>query len=161
MPEISYNTNMTQNQARALQGAVSTIVRIQKIMEPSLKTAHGTLKLAPPDIQTLRFISEHPGTMSNAVAKFLGVVPTTMTSIVDRLVKRGFVSRKRPEDNRRAVALHLTDLGAEVFAQLAAEELESSARMLSFLDEDQRAAFVASATVIAEGLERLKDQAAG
>lgn len=128
-------------------------------MEPSLKTTHGTLKLAPPDIQTMRFISEHPGSMSNAVARFLGVVPTTMSSIVDRLVKRGFVSRVRPEENRRAVALHLTEAGADVFAKLAAEELESSERMLSFLNDAQREEFVACAIKIAEGLERLKDQA--
>lgn len=114
---------MTQDQARALQAAIATIVRVQKITEPAVKTIHGQVKLAPPDLQTLRFISEHPGTMSSAVAQFLGVVPTTMSSIVDRLVKRGFVSRIRPEQNRRAVALHLTDVGAEVFAGLAAEEL--------------------------------------
>ncbi len=142
--------------ARQLQSAISTIVRIQKILEPSVETAHGALKLAPSDIQTMRFIAGHPGCMSGSVATFLGVVPTTMTSIVDRLVKRGFVSRARPESNRRAVSLNLTEEGAAAFARLEAEELASSRFMLEALPEEERAAFVRSMTRIADALTELR-----
>ena len=147
------------DQAKQLQTAISTIVRIQKIMEPSVQTVHGELKLAPHDIQSMRFIADHPGTMSGTVADFLGVVPTTMTSIVDRLVKRGFVLRERPENNRRAVSLRLTEEGARVFGQLETEEMESSRFMLQILPEDQRDGFVHAMGQIADALTQLQDQA--
>ena len=140
--------------ARSLQDSILAIVRIQKIMERSVPTAHGELKLAPPDMQTLRFIAHHPGCMSVAVAHHLGVVPTTATSVVDRLVKRGFVDRVRPEDNRRSVALHLTDIGRHAFNRIDAEELASSRAMLEVLPEAEREAFVGAMAVIAEALLR-------
>lgn len=128
-------------------------------MEPSVQTVHGELKLAPHDIQSMRFIADHPGCMSGTVADFLGVVPTTMTSIVDRLVKREFVSRERPESNRRAVALHLTDEGVRIFAQLDTEELDSSRFMLQILPEDERDGFVRAMVRIADALTDLQGQA--
>jgi DNA-binding MarR family transcriptional regulator len=41
------------------------------------------------------------------VARYLCVAMTTMSSAVDRLVKKALVERRRPEDNRRAVALRI------------------------------------------------------
>ena len=46
--------------ASDLQAAVAVISRVLKITEPAIQTAHGDLKLAPSDIQSLRFIAEHP-----------------------------------------------------------------------------------------------------
>jgi DNA-binding MarR family transcriptional regulator len=37
-----------------------------------------------------------------------------MSSAIDRLVKKALVERRRPEDNRRAVALTATDQGRQV-----------------------------------------------
>lgn len=136
--------------ARSLQDSILTIVRIQKIMERSVPTAHGELKLAPPDMQTLRFIASNPGCMSVAVAHHLGVVPTTATSVVDRLVKRGFVDRVRPEANRRSVALRLTDTGRHAFERIDAEELASSKAMLAVLPGEEREAFVGAMAIIAD-----------
>ncbi len=139
---------------RSLQSSILTIVRIQKIMERSVPTAHGELKLAPPDMQTLRFIAHHPGCMSVAVAHHLGVVPTTATSVVDRLVKRGFVDRVRPEENRRSVALHLTEAGRDAFGRIDAEELASSQAMLDVLPAEEREPFVTAMALIAEAFLR-------
>lgn len=135
-----------------LQRSIATIIRIQKILEPSVETAHKTYKFAPPDIQTLRYISEHPNCMSGAIAKFLGVVPTTMTSVIDRLVKRGFVDRHRPEDNRRAIALNLTEEGQKVLAQILAEDLQAVGMMLNCLPSSQHEQFVGSMRQIASTL---------
>ncbi len=142
--------------AEQLQKSIATIVRVQKIMEPSVQNVHGEQKLAPPDMQSLRYIAHNPGCPSGTVAQFLGVVPTTMTSIVDRLVNRGLVIRERPADDRRTVALRLSDEGEKIFRQLEAEELAASQRMLDVLEPDEREAFVRSAVRIAEALSRVK-----
>lgn len=144
--------------AQRLQQAIATIVRIQKIMEPEMQTADGALKLAPSDIQAMRYIAQNPDCMSGAVAGFLGVVPTTMSSIVDRLVQRGFVTRQRPAENRRAVALRLTEEGADVFQQLETEELTASQRMLDALPRAERPDFVRMIGTIAQALSKLEDQ---
>jgi len=63
------------------------------------------------DKQVLFYVSRHPGCGPTDIARFLGVPATTTTSATDRLVKRGFVDRARPEQDRRAVALRLTAAG--------------------------------------------------
>jgi DNA-binding MarR family transcriptional regulator len=45
-----------------------------------------------------------------------GVTPSTATRILDALERRGIVSRTRPLEDRRAVAITLTDTGREVLA---------------------------------------------
>jgi len=79
----------------------------------------------------------------------LGVVPTTASSVVDRLVERGFVSRERPEANRRAIALRLTPEGQYAFALIDAEEKATMQIMLDALPEEDREAFVKSMVHIA------------
>src|SRR4030081_1563552 len=43
-----------------------------------------------------------------------GVTPSTATRILDALERRGIVSRTRPLEDRRAVAITLTETGREV-----------------------------------------------
>ena len=145
-----------KERARRLQRSIGTIIRVLKIMEPSVQTVHGELKMTPSDLQTLRYIAAHPDCMSSAVANHLSVVPTTATSIVDRLVKRDFVSRVRPEENRRAVSLRLTAAGQDAFSRIDAEELATNQAMLDVLPEAERDQFVSAMTRIAEELTHRK-----
>jgi DNA-binding MarR family transcriptional regulator len=43
-----------------------------------------------------------------------GVTPSTATRILDALERRGIVSRTRPPEDRRAVAINLTETGRKV-----------------------------------------------
>lgn len=56
-----------------------------------------------------------PGSLSEASLRD----KTTVTRMVDRLVRRGFVARSRDDQDRRVVRLALTDEGQDVFAQLS------------------------------------------
>ncbi|MEO1363935.1 MAG: hypothetical protein AAFU86_09190, partial [Pseudomonadota bacterium] len=58
--------------------------------------------------------------------------------------------RDRPETNRRAIALALTEAGQIAFARLESEELDTMKTMLDALPEADRAPFVTSMTRIAD-----------
>lgn len=133
-----------------LHNAVTAILRALKIAETNVQVAHRELAFVPADIQTLRFVSSHSGCRLTDLAEHLGVVPTTASSIVDRLVERGFVRRDRPETNRRAIALDLTEAGAVAFSRLESEELATMKTMLDALPEADRSQFIQSMTRIAE-----------
>lgn len=68
------------------------------------------------DAQTLILIAANPGSGLGEVARDLNVAMTTMSSAVDRLVRRGLVERKRPDDDRRTVELTATPEGQAVVA---------------------------------------------
>ena len=133
-----------------LHHAVTTILRALKIAETNVQVAHRELAFVPADIQTLRYVSRHQGCKLSDLADHLGVVPTTASSVGDRLVERGFLRRDRPETNRRAIALALTEAGQIAFARLESEELDTMKTMLDALPEADRAPFVTSMTRIAD-----------
>ena len=136
----------------ALHSAVTRIVRSLKIAETKLQVAHRELSFVPADIQTLRYLSNHAGSKLSQLAQHLGVVPTTASSVIDRLVERGYVARARPENNRRAISLALTEDGQTVYARLETEERVTMRVMLEALPEADRAAFVRSMSTIAEAV---------
>ncbi|MFL0194144.1 MarR family transcriptional regulator [Clostridium sp. WILCCON 0269] len=53
----------------------------------------------------------------NKLAKELGITPSAVTNLSDKLVTNGFVHRYQPEDNRRVVMLSLTDKGSDLIKE--------------------------------------------
>jgi DNA-binding MarR family transcriptional regulator len=63
---------------------------------------------------------------------------TTMSSAIDRLVKKALVERRRPEDNRRSVALTATEKGKQVVEEQVAGYRAACQMMLRSLDPIER-----------------------
>jgi DNA-binding MarR family transcriptional regulator len=68
------------------------------------------------DLDCLDFLAQHgPATLS-ALARQAGVHPATMTGVIDRLEKGGWIQRQRDESDRRAVVVSVRpDAIGEVF----------------------------------------------
>ena len=76
----------------------------------------GHLELRDVDLDCLDLISRHGPLSPGALARRAGLHPATMTGILDRLERGGWITRDRDPDDRRAVAVRaLRDRGAEVF----------------------------------------------
>ncbi|QDZ13622.1 MarR family winged helix-turn-helix transcriptional regulator [Humibacter ginsenosidimutans] len=57
------------------------------------------------DLDCLDFLAQHGPASPSALARRVGVHPATMTGVVDRLEKGGWIQRERDADDRRAVVL--------------------------------------------------------
>lgn len=81
---------------------------------------------APDGIQTMdlgrRMISRSPDT----------------TRLIDRLEKRGFISRSRREDNRRVVEISISQAGLDLLREMAAEVNEMNQKQLGHLSAQQQ-----------------------
>jgi DNA-binding MarR family transcriptional regulator len=110
------------------------------------------LGLTPAQERALRIVtrSEEPLRMTE-LADRLGIVPRSVTTVIDALEQAGLVRRETDPRNRRAIRLHLTDRGRAVrddmrearrraaedlFAPMSAEDRKTLAELLSLLDED-------------------------
>jgi DNA-binding MarR family transcriptional regulator len=108
------------------------------------------LGLTPAQERALRMItrSDEPPRMTE-LADHLGIVPRSVTTVIDALEEAGLVRREVDPQNRRAIRLHLTDRGMSVrddmrearrraaedlFAPLSAEDRAALAELLSLLD---------------------------
>jgi DNA-binding MarR family transcriptional regulator len=73
-----------------------------------------------------------------ALGACVGIDPSSMVATIDELEAKGFVERRRHPHDRRAHALHITELGRETLA--GGRRLARGAReeLLAPLDEEER-----------------------
>ena len=108
------------------------------------------LGLTPAQERAMRMIArgEEPLRMTE-IADRLGIVPRSLTTVIDALEEAGLVRREVDPRNRRAILLHLTDRGAgvrdelrearrraaeDLFAPLADADREALGGLLARLD---------------------------
>lgn len=69
--------------------------------------ARRTLGLNELDMVTVLHVSKHPGIRPTELKNHLGITSAGVTTIVDRLVRRGIFRREVDPDDRRANHLHV------------------------------------------------------
>lgn len=67
------------------------------------------------DMHTIAAISMYEERTASQVAEMVHLTPSAMTSAIDKLVKKGYVERRRGINDRRVVELALTHRGRTVF----------------------------------------------
>lgn len=85
-------------------------------------------ELSLPQYRVLSLLAEGSA-VSSAVAQRLAVRPPSVTAVVDGLVAKGLVCRRPVEDDRRCVALALTESGTALL-EVADQEVEERLRQL-------------------------------
>jgi DNA-binding MarR family transcriptional regulator len=131
---------------------VKQIIGLQREVRRALRqyvpNAWMNLNLTIAQLKSLFLIAREGSTNTKTLAEELGVTPSNVTGIIDRLVKQGLVSRRENPEDRRMLRLRVTDKGediltslreetissmSEVLARMSIEELSSLARGLSSL----------------------------
>ena len=80
----------------------------------------GRLDLKDVDLDCLDLISQHGPLSPTAIARWAGLHPATMTGILDRLERQGWIARERDAADRRAVLIRaLPDRAKELFGLYA------------------------------------------
>lgn len=113
-----------QDDARRTRQLTTTIkqslreLNIQLSLLGHQVSAH--LDLKDVDLDCLDLINRHGPLSPSTLARLTGVHPATMTGILDRLERAGWVTRERDRVDRRAVVVKaLRDRNAELFELLS------------------------------------------
>jgi DNA-binding MarR family transcriptional regulator len=98
---------MNDLEQQMAENLVSIFEKVLVAEEKSLQKGYfSNLSLA--EMHTLDAIGPYEARTMTETAQILGITVGTLTVSVDRLVKKGFVERRRDEEDRRVVRISLT-----------------------------------------------------
>src|SRR5262249_52584257 len=82
----------------------------------------------------VRLVGRNPGISAGGLAETLHVDPSTLTGVLERLVTRRLIARKRDRQDARRAVLNLTEKG-KTFDRVRAGTVEAAVlRVLSLVD---------------------------
>ncbi len=97
-----------------------------------------TYGLTPPQYFTLASLDHQDRARSmHVVAQITHQDAATVTGIIDRLVKLGYVSRQRGQDDRRKVYVALEEAGRQVVEEIRQVNHENWRRAFSALNQNE------------------------
>ena len=91
-------------------------------------------------LRSLFLIANKGSTNFRKLAKALGVTPSDVTGIVDRLVEQGLVSRTQNPEDRREMTLQATDKGQALVSNLKEVGIKHMTQILSLLSLEELSA---------------------
>ncbi|MCX4745497.1 MarR family winged helix-turn-helix transcriptional regulator [Kitasatospora sp. NBC_01287] len=111
-----------------------------------------TLGLKLKDVVLLHLLQDGGPASQLEVARLMGVAPSLVVTVADRLEALGAIRRLRDPDDRRRQQLVLTEPGRELLARCTTLAQELDAELTADLDEAARQALNAALGTLAAGL---------
>ena len=115
-----------------------------------LTTALADLDLPAADIDVLAILADGSGRTVGALATATATRPSTLTSLLDRLTKRGYIMRQLDPADRRSFLISLTPAGQAIAEHAAAAIADLERDALAPVTPAQRAGFHALIDALTE-----------
>ncbi len=96
---------------RAILETMGSLRRIFKATHTYSQEVYREFGVTGPQLWALKTISQNKDLSLKELGEAMYLHPSTMTGLVDRLEKKGFVFRKRDHKDRRVVKISLTSKG--------------------------------------------------
>jgi DNA-binding MarR family transcriptional regulator len=112
-----YMTNVAQPRRRLVNTVKDALRGLRTELALLNRRIGGRLELRDGDLDLLELIARLGPMGPSALARHAGLHPATMTGVLDRLEKGGWLARERDPQDRRSVVLHIRrERVGEVFA---------------------------------------------
>ncbi|MFG1948250.1 MarR family winged helix-turn-helix transcriptional regulator [Nonomuraea sp. NPDC048826] len=111
----------------------------------AFEQAVASLGITASEAGLLRLIGRNPGLSQKAASEHLGVGPSRVVAVLDRLERRGHIERRRSATDRRYHEVHLTADGERLLAALRPLAESHEAAFTQGIDEadlDRLAAYL-------------------
>lgn len=124
--------------------ALIALRKIQRVTEMASKRLALTAGITPSQLSVLRLLSESGEVSAGRLAEATQLKHGTITSLVDKLEARGFISRRRCDEDRRRVWLRLLPAGQTALQKSPDPLHETFARGFNRLPDWQQSMLISS-----------------
>lgn len=107
-------------------------------------------EMSSPQFSLLLAILQEPGCAQIDFVQKVGIDRSTLSAMVDRLVKRGMLTRERSHQDQRVDALFITPKGTATVRRAIPGAYNVHRRVMQLLPADLRAGFIKALTVLSE-----------
>jgi DNA-binding MarR family transcriptional regulator len=137
--------------------AIRRIMRAVDLYSRYLETAYG---LTGPQLATLREAARLHGASASVLARAVNLSQPTLTGILDRLERRGLVTRSRSGTDRRSVVITATNAGHAMLATAPPLLQDHFRQELAKLQEWEQTAMLATLQRVAAMMDAKVHEAA-
>lgn len=131
---------------------------ILKIEEGSLKESKTLSDLSVTEMHTIEAIGSKEERTMSEVANDLGITVGTLTTAINKLVKKEYVNRRRIEEDRRVVMIELTQKGRVAYKIHERFHNEMVKQIIDLLDEDEERILISSVQKLCDFFNDKSDQ---
>ncbi len=96
----------------AISETMQSLRRIFKAIQNYSQEISREFGITGPQLWALKTIAQNEGMSLSELGKGMYLHPSTMTGLIDRLERKGFVLRERGQEDRRTIKIRLTPRGA-------------------------------------------------
>jgi DNA-binding MarR family transcriptional regulator len=115
----------------------SVITHYRKWISVMLPTLIPDVEVSYQQLNVLYYVRVEQASMAD-IARILGVAPTVITGLVDRLETRGLIRREAHPSDRRRIQLVLTERGNEISTLVEGAIAERLEAQIGSLDPEQQ-----------------------
>ena len=121
---------------------VRQLMHVMLVSERTAPEHQHVIRYNALDFHLLGLLREQGSMRASAIADQMGVAPTTASSVIARLTKKGFIVRTQSKDDRRAFDLALSSKGQEIAQTIHRQDVQNMGFFLSALSEDEQEALL-------------------
>lgn len=119
----------------------SLVIDVGRLIRQDFKRRAQHLGLTQAQWSAISHLHRDPGLTQAALAERLEVHPVTVTQLLDRMEKSGWIRREAHATDRRAQCVHLTESTEPVLAELGRLAGQTREQALHGLSESERRQF--------------------
>ena len=124
-------------------------ITLQK-MQPKMIESMNENGVTPTQFYVLIYLYKQGSCKISELAEYMGVKPSAVTFMIDRLEQNNFVVREHDKKDRRVVNISLSTEGQEKLNTVIHARKVIAEKFLSYLSEDELAHFALIAEKLAE-----------
>lgn len=94
--------------------ALIALRQILRVTEMNSRALASDVELTPSQLLILQIVGKMDEALPSAIAREASITQATVTNLIDKLEKRGMVTRRRDDRDKRRVLIDLTKLGSQI-----------------------------------------------
>jgi DNA-binding MarR family transcriptional regulator len=98
--------------------------------------------ITPPQVWVLRQLTRQPECSMRELADFMKMGLSSVTGMVDRLVRQGLTNRRRTEQDRRVVFVDITVKGRKVLKEILEQHRRTILDLFEVLTAEERSTYL-------------------